>query len=593
MSLLMQSAIYLCAAVVAVPLSKRLGLGAILGYLAAGIIIGPGGLGLIGHVEDVLHFAEFGVVLLLFVIGLELQPSRLWSLRRSVFGLGGAQVLITGGALAVGGLLFGLGLQTAILVGLILALSSTAFGLQILAEKKQLPTRHGRVAFAILLFQDLAVIPLLALIPVLGGSGGETAEGGVLLGTLKVVLAIAVLVVGGRYLLRYVVRAVAAARTPEVFTAMALLTVIAAALLMEEIGLSAALGAFLAGVLLADSEYRHEFEADIEPFKGLLLGLFFIAVGMSVNVGLIVAQPLAVVGLVLGLLAIKGAVLFGIARASGLNNASARKLAVVLPQGGEFAFVLFAVAVTAGTIAQNVSDLLIVVVSLTMAATPLAVALNDTIEKRTAGKSDEPTYEKPAPEENQVIIAGFGRFGQIAGRILRAKKIPFTALEISAEQVDFVKRFGNKVYYGDASRLDLLRAAKADQAVAFVLAIDDVEASLRTAETVKRHFPNLTIYARARNRQHAHRLIDLDVKIIRRETFHSSLELTREVLKGLGFTDSDATRSIETFRDHDVRRLHEQYPLRSDEEKMIIHARQTAEELEQLFEEDAAEDEKA
>ncbi len=589
MSFLVQSAIFLGAAVIAVPLARRLGLGAILGYLAAGIVIGPGGAGLIDNAEDVLHFAEFGVVLLLFVIGLELQPARLWSMRRAVFGLGGAQLVGTGAALALAGWLLGLAPTAAVLVGLVLALSSTAFGLQILAEKKQLTQRHGRTAFAVLLFQDMAVVPLLALIPILvGGMGGGGQD--LIWPIAKAVLMIAALVVGGRYLLRYLLRAVAVSRTPEVFTAMALFTVVTAALLMQAVGLSPALGAFLAGVLLAESEYRHALEADIEPFKGLLLGLFFIAVGMSVDIGLVLSRPLAILGLVAGLMAVKGLALYAVGRAGRLKPAAARRLATVLPQSGEFAFVLFAVATGTGALDRGVADLLIVVVSLSMAATPLAVAVNEAIDRRAPKAAEPPAYDTPPATDNQVIIAGFGRFGQIVGRILRARRIPFTALEISPEQVDFVRRYGNEVHYGDASRLDLLRAAKADKAAVFVLAIDDVEASVRTAEVVAKHFPNLAIHARARNRAHAYRLMDHGVKIIRRETFHSSLELAGEVLKATGLTPSEADRVVATFRDHDVARLHEQYPMRADQDKMILQTRQWAEELEELFAQDAADE---
>jgi glutathione-regulated potassium-efflux system ancillary protein KefC/glutathione-regulated potassium-efflux system protein KefB len=587
MSLLGQSAIFLGAAVVAVPLSKRLGLGSVLGYLAAGIVIGPWVLGLIGDVESILHFAEFGVVLLLFLIGLELQPSRLWVMRKSVFGLGGAQVLLTGAALAVAGVLWGLSLATAIVAGLGLALSSTAFALQILAEKNQLTTRHGRAAFSILLFQDLAVIPILALVPLFGPDPEGLTGRGALVNAVTVIAVLAGIVVIGRYLLRQLLRLVARTRLREVFTAMALLTVIGTALLVETVGLSMALGAFLAGVLLADSEYRHELEANIEPFKGLLLGLFFIAVGMSVNLGLVVERPLTVAGLTLGLLSIKLLILFGLARINGLTNESARNLAVALPQGGEFAFVIFGVAVAARAMPQGLADLLIVVVSLSMAITPLLFAANEALAKATRAGGPNDDYEMPQEEENQVIIAGFGRFGQITGRILRAKGIPFTALESSPEQVDFVKRFGNKVYYGDTSRVDLLKAAKVDKAVAFVLAIDDVEASVRTAETVAKHFPNVTIYARARDRKHAYRLMDLGVTKIRRETFLSGLDIARSVLIGLGLPEYESDKLAQTFREHDERRLFAHHYAHDDEEKMIDLAKEAAKELEELFAEDA------
>ncbi len=587
MSLLGQSAIFLAAAVIAVPVSKRLGLGSVLGYLAAGIVIGPWLLGLIDDVESILHFAEFGVVLLLFIIGLELQPSRLWVMRKSVFGLGGAQLLVTGAALALAASLMGLPPTTAIVAGLGLALSSTAFALQILAERNELTTRHGRAAFSILLLQDLAVIPILAAVPLLGPEVSGVMGGGALVNAATAVVVLAGIVVGGRYLLRHVMRLVAGTRIREVFTAMALLTVIGTALLVEAAGLSMALGAFLAGVLLADSEYRHELEANIEPFKGLLLGLFFIAVGMSVNLGLVLREPLLIAGLVLALLSIKMAVLFTLGRISGLGAASARSLAVALPQGGEFAFVIFGLAVGSKVMPQALSDLLIVVVSLSMAVTPLLFSLNERFFKASRKGHDDKPFELPEEAENQVVIAGFGRFGQIVGRILRAKGISFTALESSPEQVDFVKKFGNKVYYGDSSRLDLLRAAKVDKAVAFVLAIDDVETSLKTAETVTRHFPQVTVYARARNRKHAYRLMDLGVTRIQRETFLSSLDLARSLLVGLGLPDYESDKLVQTFRAHDERRLFAHHELHDDEEKMIDLAKEAAKELEELFAQDA------
>ena len=590
MSLLVEAAVFLAAAVIAVPLFKRLGLGAVLGYLAAGVAIGPWALGLVSDVDHILDFAEFGVVLLLFVIGLELQPARLWTMRRSVFGLGGAQVFVTAALLSVAGYALGLGPTAAGVVGLSLSLSSTAFALQTLAEKNQLTTRHGRTAFSILLLQDLAVIPMLAIVPLLGlKATGPLDSSGVIAAvqTVAIVLAVAV---GGRYLLRPLLRVVAATGTREVFTAMALLTVVGTALLMETVGLSMALGAFLAGVLLADSEYRHALEADIEPFKGMLLGLFFIAVGMSLNVGLVAQRPGLVLALVAGLIAIKFLVLFSLGRLTGLTQTSARSLAVTLSQGGEFAFVIFGVAVAAQLLEPGLAELLIAVVTVSMAVTPLLSFLNDKMagsspEKRAAGE-----FDAPPEKERHVIIAGFGRFGQIVARVLRAKKIPFTALEISPARIDFVRKYGNKIYYGDASRLALLHAARAGKAAAFVLAIDDVEASLRTAATVRKHFPELTIYARARDRKHAHRLMDLGVTIMRRATLHSSLDLAGALLTGLGLTASEAEQAVETFRQHDEMLLFAHYWHHNDEEKMQALSKEGARELEELFEQDAAEE---
>ena len=569
------------------PIAKRLGLGSVLGYLLAGIALGPWGIGLVDEVESVLHFAEFGVVLLLFVIGLEMQPARLWTMRQAVFGAGAAQVLGTGAVLAGIAAGFGLPLAAAIVAGLSLALSSTAFAVQTLAEKNQLATRYGRTAFAILLFQDLAAVPLLVIVPFLG-SGAVAADGGeTLLAIARAVGAVVVTAVVGRYLLRYALRIVAKSGVTEVFTAAALLTVVVTALLMEHVGLSMALGAFLAGVLLADSEYRHELEADIEPFKGLLLGLFFMAVGMSINLGLVRAQPLETAGLVIGLLAIKGLALYVLGRASKLDTWPSLGLATALPQGGEFAFIVFGVAVGAGVMGDGERDLLVAVVGLSMAVTPLIFGLYLRALGRRQKAPGEAPYDRVIQDENQIIIAGFGRFGQMVGRTLAGMKIGFTALEISPDQVDFVKRYGSKVYYGDASRLDLLRAAKADQARICVIAIDDVEASLRMAETVRRHFPHLIVLARARNRQHAYRFMDLGVTEVFRETFASSLEMAEAALRDLGLGESRARTIVQRFREHDERRLLAAHAHHTDEDKMIDMAKQAARELRELYEQDA------
>lgn len=588
MSLLIEVAIFLGAAVITVPVFKKLGLGSVLGYLTAGVVIGPWGLKLIADIENVLHFAEFGVVLLLFVIGLELQPSRLWTMRNSVFGLGCAQVGLTG--LVIGLVAYGLGLDApaAAIVGVMLSLSSTAFALQMLGEKHQLTTRHGRSAFSILLFQDLAVIPLLVIVPLIGPEGSGPMESSGAVAGIGAVAILVVVVSGGHFLLRYLLRIVAGTHIREVFTAMALLTVVGMALLMEWVGLSMALGAFLAGVLLAESEYRHALETDIEPFKGLLLGLFFIAVGMSLNVGIVIREPGVIALMVLGLMSVKFAILFGLGRLFGLGNASARALGVAISQGGEFAFIILTVAVSGRIIERELADLLIAVVTVSMAVTPLLFLLNETVMRRWLEKPSARKFDSLPDQESRVIIAGFGRFGQIVARILRAKRISFTALEINPQHVDFVRKFGNKVYYGDASRLDLLRTARAETADAFVLAIDDVEASLRTAETVREHFPRLTIYARARNRKHAYQLMDLGVTVIRRETFLSSLDLAGSVLKGLGLSNFESQKAVETFETHDEILLWAHYWHHNDENTMQALTKEGAEELEELLAQDAA-----
>lgn len=533
-----------------------------------------------------MHFSEFGVVLLLFIIGLELQPSRLWVLRKSVFGLGSAQVLITTGILTLAGILFGLSLQAAFITGFGLSLSSTAFVLQILAERNQLTTRYGRSSFAILLFQDLAVIPVLALMPLLVANVTDGNNDPLWLMAIRIVAVLLIIVVGGRYLLRPLFRLVAISRTHEIFTAATLLVVIGTALLMDKANLSMSLGAFLAGVLLADSEFRHELEANIEPFEGLLLGLFFISVGMSANIGLFAERPWQILGITLGLMAVKSTILFALGKFAGHTNEAARNLAFALPQGGEFAFVLFGTAITYHLMERPLADFLVVVVSLSMALTPLAFIFNHVILKSWFGFHTERPFDSIDSDEPQVIIAGFGRFGQIIGRILRVKRIPFTALDQSATQVDFVRKFGNKVYYGDASRLDLLRAAKADKAKIFVLAIDDVTASLKTAQMVREHFPNLTIYARARNRFHTYQLMDLGVTIINRETFLSSLDMAKQVLEGLSISPAEAQETIEKFKAHDEKALLTQHAVHHDETKLIQSAKEAAKELESLFESD-------
>jgi glutathione-regulated potassium-efflux system ancillary protein KefC/glutathione-regulated potassium-efflux system protein KefB len=583
MSLLHEAVIYLLAALIMVPISRKLGFGSVLGYLAAGIIIGPFGLGLIKDTEHILHFAELGVVFLLFVIGLELQPSRLWVLRRMIFGLGGTQVIVSAGAIAAVGIAFGLALKEAVLVGFILALSSTAFVLQMLAEKKELMTAHGRAAFAILLFQDLAVIPLIAILPMFGGATGQALE----LSAIAIAAAtIFGLIVGGHYLLRPVLRIAARTQIPEIFTATALLVVIGAALLMQAAGMSMVLGAFIAGMLLADSEYRHELEADIAPFKGLLLGLFFIAVGMAVNLGLLLQLPGSIMLIVLCLMVLKAAVLFPMARLYGIcDTRSAASLAAVLSQGGEFAFVLFAIVARQQILQSELVDQLILAVAISMLLTPIVYLLNEKIVLRL-DKRDAPEYDRMEDQQHAVIIAGFGRFGQIVGRLLTIVGQQFTALEIDASQVDVVRRYGNIVHYGDASKLDLLRAAGAGQAKLFVLAIDDIEASVRTARTVTRHFPDLTIVARARNRRHEYHLMDLGVTHIFRETLLSSLAMSEQVLVGLGLEADEVKRLVETFREKDEQLIREQHAVQHDEEQLIQTAIDTGRELELLLRSD-------
>ncbi len=583
--MLAQIAILLAAAVLVVPLFRKLRLGAVLGYLAAGVLIGPWCLRLITDVDSILHFSEFGVVLLLFIIGLELQPSRLWVLRRPVFGLGSAQLLLTAAIIGALALPTGQHWRAGVVIGLGLAMSSTAFILQTLAERDELTTRHGREAFAILLFQDLAVIPLLALLPLLAPGGGAGISGGWLKAG-GAVAAIVVMLIIGRQVLRGLFRGVAQFGNRELFTAAALLVVIGTALIMNRIGLSMSLGAFLAGVLLADSEFRHEIEADLEPFKGLLLGLFFIAIGMSVNLGLIRERPLWLVGVAAAMLLIKFAVLYAVSRRAGGDHAAARHLAVALAPGGEFAFVLFQLAGGSGIIDAGLEQSLIVAVTLSMMLAPLLYVIQDRWLEPWLKQAAEPEYDRIDEPGNPVVIAGFGRFGQITARILRMRGIPFTALEISPTQVDFVRKFGSKIYYGDASRLELLRAAKVEQAKLFLLAIDNVESSLKVAEVMRRHFPQVPIYARARNRFHCYKLMDLDVAILYRDTYLSSLEMARAVLQGLGIAEAEARRTVAMFREYDEALLLRQHAIYQDETALIQSVRQAAEELKSLFESD-------
>ncbi len=578
--------IFLVAAVVAVPLFRRLGLSAVLGYLAAGVVIGPHVLGLVADVEDTLAVSEFGVVLLLFVIGLELSPARLWVMRRQVFGVGALQVFLTTAALGALLWLLGMGWKAVVILGMGLALSSTAVGLQLLAERKTLTTAHGRTAFAVLLFQDIIAIPLLAAIPLLGVAKAAEQTVPSLDAVLKAVLAIAVVVIGGRYVLRYLFRAVARAGMVEVFAAASLGVVIGTAWLMESVGLSMGLGAFLAGVLLADSEFRHELESHIEPFKGLFLGLFFIAVGMNIDLTAIAAQPQRIALGVVALLGIKTLLLFGLGRAVGLDRREALLLGTLLGMGGEFGFVVFSEAFKFGLIDGPLRDTLVAIVGLSMAISPLLLMAATRWPDRPTRSAPEREFDRIDHQHPRVIVAGFGRMGQIVGRMLTAQRIPFTALENSPEQVDFSRRFGNKIYFGDPARPELLRAAHAEHAEAFVLTTDDPEANLRTARLVKRHYPHLKIYARARNRQHAFKLMDLGVDGVVRETFHSSLELGKQVLQAVGVSPEQASERSERFRRHDEALLREQHLVYDDEAALVASAREALAELATLFEAD-------
>jgi glutathione-regulated potassium-efflux system protein KefB len=584
---LVQALVFLVAAVVAVPLFNRLGLGAVLGYLAAGLLIGPDGFRLVADSKGTLHVAELGVVFLLFVIGLELSPQRLWLMRRVVFGFGGAQVLVT--ALAVGLVTWMLvpDWRAALVLGLAASMSSTAIGMQVLGERKELGTEHGQQAFGVLLFQDVAAIPILALVPLLGAAAAS-GEAFSLLGFGKAMGTIAAVIVGGRFLLPPLFRIVSRARSVEVFAAAALLVVIGTALLMQLAGLSLTLGAFLAGVLLANSEFRHEIESHIEPFKGLLLGLFFMAVGMSIDLDLVRQYPLVIVAGVLGVYAAKALVLFAIGAGPGrLGVANAALMAAIIGQVGEFAFVILAQAGEARLLDDTTRGVATAVVAISMALTPLAVMAAAALGRRATPRDTRP-FDAMPDHDPQVIVAGFGRMGQIVSRVLAAQGIPHTVLEPNVDQVDFSRRFGNQIYYGDPSRPELLRAARADRAQVFVLALEDPELSVRTARIVRRLFPHLKVLTRARNRQHVFKLMDLGVDCVVRETFHSSLLLTRKTLEGLGLDEATAAARVERFREHDEAMLREQYLIHDDESALIQSATEARAELARLFERDRA-----
>lgn len=586
MTLTGQIAVFLGATVLIVPLFRRLRLSSILGYLAAGVVIGPSGFAVIDGGEAVMHMGEFGVVLLLFVIGLELQPSRLRMMRRAIFGLGAAQVVGTSIAFTMIALALGLPANAAIVTGFALSLSSTPLVLQLLAERHELNTQHGRPAFAILLFQDIAVMPMLAILPLLGSTMAAQSMSATLLGAGKGLGVLTLLIFGGRYVLRPILRSVAETKVSEAFTAAALLVVIGTALLVNTVGMSMALGAFVAGLLLAESEYRHQLEADIEPFKGLLLGLFFMSVGMTTNIRLLMEHPGLIAALVVGLLLTKALLLWAIARMAGLPARHASPLAVTLAQGGEFAFVLFSLGVSNGVLQDGLTQMLVIVVTISMATTPLLLKMHSAFIEPRFTEPETRQFDQIEADGSRVLIAGFGRVGQIIGRVLRMRHISFTALESSVAQVDFVRRFGNKVYYGDPSRLELLQAAGAARAEIFVLAMDDIDASVRTAALIQQHFPHLKIFARARNRQHAIKLMDLGVRYLMRETYYSSLDMAQNTLEALGLSRAEAQESIRRFDAHDRKVLLRQHGVGDDEQKLIQTAQEAARELESLFEAD-------
>jgi glutathione-regulated potassium-efflux system protein KefB len=583
--LLEQALVYLAAAVIAVPLCRRLGLGSVLGFLLAGMAIGPWGLRLIPDPGTVLQFAELGVVLLLFLVGLELEPRRLWALRRPIFGMGGTQVALTVIVFTAIGRVLGLPWPVALAAGMGLAMSSTAIGLATLAEKSLLPTPGGQASFSVLLFQDIAVIPLMLIVGMLSATGDAHAFDW--RASAKALGLIALLIVAGRLLLRPLLRYIAQTGLREIFIAFSLLLVIGIASLMHAVGLSMALGAFLAGVLLADSEYRHELELDIDPFKGLLLGLFFIAVGMSVDLGLFVRTPLLVLGLALGVVALKIVLLYPISILFGYcGRADATLFALALSQVGEFAFVLFGVAASQSLLSKETVDLLNAVVAASMVATPLLMlAWERVLAPRLTSRA--PRAPDAIAERNPVIIAGFGRFGQVVARVLRGMAIPVTIIEHDPSQIETVRRFGWKAYYGDATRLDLLEAAGALEAQLLVVAVDDQDAALQIVKRARGRFPGLRIVVRAHSRTDAYEYVALGVPAVR-ETFGSALDAALAALQLLGRGAEEAQRAVQQFRSYDERRLVQLAPHRNDEQQLIAFARKERENLNQLLSNEAA-----
>lgn len=595
-----QAFVYLAAAVMVVPLAKKLGLGSVLGYLLSGIIIGPYVFGFVGREgQDIMHVAEFGVVMMLFLVGLELEPSRLWRLRSSILGLGGLQVLGTSLLLTIPGILLGLSWNVALATGMILSMSSTAIVLQTMTEKGLMRSSAGQNSFSVLLFQDLAVIPILALLPLLsfqhtGQAPSETMQPGWIehlpgwARTLAVLLAVVVVIFTGRILVRPLLRYVASTRLRELFTATALLLVVGTTALMYTVGLSPALGTFLGGVVLANSEYRHELESDIEPFKGLLLGLFFIAVGSSINFRMIMESPGLILALVASVMVLKTLVLYILARVFKMGTDQGLVFAVALSQVGEFAFVLLAFARQENILDEKMTGMMMAVVALTMALTPLMIILNERLILPHVGIEEEEEEKEPdkIEEKNPVIIAGFGRYGNIVGRFLKANGIVPTVLEIDSDRVELLRKLGLKAYYGDATRDDLLRAAGANDAKLIIIALDSPQKCIELVETVKKHFQHLHVLVRAQDRPDAYELMDAGVLHLYRETFDSSLRMGVDALQLLGRRSYQAHRAAMIFRKHDDRALKHLSAIRDDRKQYINLAREKIEELEKFIEAD-------
>ena len=586
--------IYLGAAVLAVPLARALGLGSIIGYLAAGIAIGPWGLKLVTDPQSIVGFAEFGVVLMLFLIGLELEPKRLWAMRRPIFGWGSVQLFGSAALLMAVAVLFGVDWRLALMAGLALGMSSTAIGLSVMGERNMLPTTAGQSVLSVMLLQDVAAIPILALVPLLA-VGGAAADANGWISAAKAFGVIVAIIFGGRLLLRPALRWIAGSKTPEIFTAASLLLVVATAALMHSVGLSMALGAFLAGVLLAESEYRRELETDLEPFKGLLLGLFFIAVGMGIDFAVVLAQPWTVAAVVVGFLAVKALVLVVMARLMPVPLAEAPVFAILLAQGGEFGFVVLQAAQGANVVAAGSASLLTAAIAISMVLTPVLLLLTDRfIAPRLAARRSGPKLaEISEPQDAPVIICGFGRYGQIVGRLIQAGGLSATVLDHSADAVESLRKFGWRTYYGDATRLDLLRTAGAAKARVIVVAIDGIEQSLKVVDLAKEHFPQAVLVTRARNAQHWYQLHARGVEHIERETLDSALMSGRTVMEAMGWEPHAARTQALRFRRHSIELMKQMAPHQSDEKQLIAVAKQGRQQLEALWSREREEQQQA
>lgn len=592
--------IFLVAACLVVPLASRFRLGSVLGYLAAGVLIGPFGVGLINNPEQVMSFAEFGVIMMLFLIGLELEPPMLWKLRRSIVGMGGLQVLVTSLAFTGIGIVLGYDWHESLAVGMALSLSSTALVLQMLQEKGLMQTYAGESAFSVLLFQDIAVIPILIVMPLLAMAGVDVAAPhGDLLQSLPgwahalvVALVIVGIVVLGRYVSRHLFRFIARTNLREVFTATSLALIVGITLLMQAVGVSPALGAFIAGVVLANSEYKHTIESDIEPFKGLLLGLFFISVGMGMNFALASQHPFELIGVVALLVIVKIAILLGLGRLFGASSAQNVVFSFALAQGGEFAFVLFQFAHSLHVIGESEKAFLTMAVALSMATTPFLMLFNDKfVQPKFMSILKPRPYDEIQDENNAVIIAGYGRFGQIIGRFLRAQGVKVTVLDKDPDQIELLRKFQTEGYFGDASRESLLKSAGAGKAKLLVVAVDDPDKCLEIVRLAKREFPNLTVFARARNRRHAWELYKAGADNYTRETFESSLVMAQEAMILLGRNPVDVQRKAQKFREHDERTLRESFKFFDEQPVLINFTRQATQEMERILQDDITIDE--